>query len=46
MSAFETLNGTIELYMNKVDYGEAAVILKYYDKVNTDVVRASAMDDL
>lgn len=46
MSEFEVLNGTIELYMNKVDYDEAAVILKYYDKVNTDVVRASAMDDL
>lgn len=46
MSAFETLNGTIELYMNKVDYDKATVILKYYDKANTDVVRASAMDDL
>jgi hypothetical protein len=45
-SIFEMLNGTIELYMNKVDYNKAAVILKYYDKANTDVVRASAMDDL
>ena len=45
-SVFETDNGDIELYMNKVDYDEAAVILKYYDKANTDVVRASAMDDL
>ena len=33
-------------YIKKVDYDEAAVILKYYDKANTDVVRASAMDDL
>lgn len=46
MSEFEVSNGTIELYINKMDYGDAAVILKYYDKVNTDVVRASAMDDL
>ena len=46
MSEFEVSNGTIELYMNKVDYNKAAVILKYYDKANTDVVRASAMDDL
>lgn len=45
-SAFETDKGDIELYIKKVDYGDAAVILKYYDKVNTDVVRASAMDDL
>ena len=45
-SVFETSDGTIELYMHKVDYDEAAVILKYYDKANTDVVRASAMDDL
>ncbi len=46
MSEFETSNGTIELYMNKMGYSKAAVILKYYDKANTDVVRASAMDDL
>lgn len=46
MSEFEVSNGTIELYINKMDYGDAAVILKYYDKANTDVVRASAMDDL
>ena len=46
MSAFETLNGIIELYMNKVDYNSAAGVLKYYDKANTEGVRASAMDDL
>ena len=45
-SVFETPNGTIELFMQKVNHGEACVVLKYYDKVNTDVVRASAMDDL
>ena len=45
-SVFETESGTIELFIQKVKYGNAAVILKYYDKVNTDVVRASAMDDL
>ena len=46
VSVFETDKGDIELYINKLDYGSAAVILKYYDKANTDVVRASAMDDL
>jgi hypothetical protein len=45
-SVFETDKGDIELFIQKVKYGKAAVILKYYDKVNTDVVRASAMDDL
>ena len=46
MSEFEVSNGTIELYINKMDYDEACVILKYYDKANTDVVRSAAMDDL
>lgn len=45
-SVFETPNGTIELFMQKVDYRRACVILKYYDKANSDVVRAAAMDDL
>ena len=45
-SVFETDKGDIELFIQKVKCGKAAVILKYYDKANTDVVRASAMDDL
>lgn len=46
VSVFETDKGRIDLYMQKMDYNSAAVVLKYYDKVNTDVARASAMDDL
>lgn len=45
-SVFETPNGTIELFMQKVEYGDACVILKYYDRVNSDVARSAAMDDL
>lgn len=45
-SVFETAKGDIELFMQKIDYSSATVVLKYYDKTNTDAVRSSAMDDL
>ena len=46
MSVFETEKGDIELFMQKLDYREACVMLKYYDRANSDVVRSAAMDDL
>jgi hypothetical protein len=46
MTTFETDKGDIELFVQKIDYKSAAVVLKYYDKFNTDMVRSAAIDDL
>ena len=43
---FETENGDIQLSLEKGDYGEYFVLLKYFDKINTDAVRSAAMEDL
>lgn len=43
---FETENGDIQLSLEKGDYGEYFVLLKYYDKINTEAVRSAAMEDL
>ena len=43
---FETKNGDIQLSLEKGDYGEYFVLLKYFDKINTEAVRSAAMDDL
>ena len=45
-TAFETPNGDIQLSLQKEEYGKCFVLLKYYDKINTDTVRSAAMDDL
>ncbi len=45
-SLFETEKGDIEVFMQKVNYTTATVILKYYDKVNTQAVQSAAMEDL
>lgn len=45
-STFETLKGDIQLSLQKGDFGQYFVLLKYYDKINTDTVRSAAMDDL
>lgn len=45
-STFETPKGTIQLSMQKGEYKKHFVLLKYYDKINTDKVTSSAMDDL
>lgn len=43
---FETENGDIQLSLERGDYGEYFVLLKYYDKINTEAVRSAAMEDL
>ena len=43
---FETKNGDIQLSLEKGDYGEYFVLLKYFDKINTESVRSAAMEDL
>jgi len=45
-TTFVTPEGDIQLSLQKGDYGNNFVMLKYYDKINTDTVRSSAMDDL
>ncbi len=43
---FETENGDIQLSLEKGDYGEYFVLLKYFDRINTEAVRSAAMEDL
>lgn len=43
---FETENGDIQLSLEKGDYGEYFVLLKYFDKRNTEAVRSAAMEVL
>lgn len=45
-TAYETPKGDIQLSLQKGDYGQCFVLLKYYDKINTDAVRSAAIDDL
>lgn len=45
-TTFETTKGDIQLSLQKSDFGQYFVLLKYYDKINTDAVRSAAMDDL
>ena len=45
-TTFETTKGDIQLSLQKDDFGQYFVLLKYYDKINTDTVRSAAMDDL
>ena len=45
-SIFKTKLGTIELSINKADFGEGMVVLRYQDQVNSIETRAAAMDDL
>lgn len=43
---FSTELGNIELTISSTDYGKGSVVLRYRDKVNSDKVRQSALDDL
>ena len=45
-TTFETTKGNIQLSLQKVDLGQCVVLLRYYDKINTDTARSAAMDDL
>ncbi len=46
ITSFKTLKGTIELSIDHNSVTDCYVMLSYFDKVNCDVVRAQAMDDL
>ena len=45
-TTFETTKGDIQLSLQKGDFGQYFVLLKYYDKINTYPVRSAAMADL
>ena len=45
-TTYETKNGDVQLSLEKGDYGQYFVLLKYFDKINTDAVRSAAMEDL
>lgn len=45
-TTFSTEKGNIQLSLIKYSYNSGAVLLKYFDRINGDRVRSSAMDDL
>ena len=45
-TTFETPKGDIQLSLQKGNIGQYFVLLKYYDKINTEAVKSAAMDDL
>lgn len=45
-TTFSTEKGNIQLALSKYDYTSGVVVLKYFDKINTEAVMTAAMDDL
>ena len=45
-TTFSTPKGDIQLSLDEKDIETCFVILRYFDKINTDFARAKAMDDL
>lgn len=45
-TTFETEKGTIQLNIGHESYSNCFVVLSYFDKINGDVIRAQAIDDL
>ena len=46
VTTFETPKGDIQLYIGHNSVMSCYVMLSYFDKINGDVIRAKAMDDL
>lgn len=46
VTTFETPKGDIQLYIGHNSVMSCYVMLSYFDKINGDVIRANAMDDL
>lgn len=46
VSTFETPKGDIQLYIGHNSTMSCYVMLSYFDKINGDVIRAKAIDDL
>ncbi len=45
-STFELANGSIQLSIEKGDFSGGVVLLSYFDKVNSDIIRQKAINDL
>ena len=46
LTTFETPKGEIQLTIGHESISSCFVVLSYFDKINGDVIRAKAMDDL
>ena len=46
ISIWETTNGTIQLYIDHISVTSCFVKLGYFDKINGDIIKAKAIDDL
>ena len=46
ITTFETPKGSIQLYIGHNSVTSCYVLLSYFDKINGDVIRAKAMEDL
>ena len=46
VATWETEKGDIELVIDHADYSSCFVKLSYWDKINTEKVTSSAIDDL
>ena len=46
VTIFETEKGDIQLSISHKEFNEGFVSLAYFDKINGDIVRADALDDL
>ena len=46
VTTFETPKGSIQLYIGHNSVTSCFVLLSYFDKINGDVIRAKAMEDL
>ena len=46
ITTFETPKGSIQLYIGHNDMSSCYVLLSYFDKINGDVIRAEAIEDL
>ncbi len=46
ISIWETTNGTIQLYIDHISVSSCFVQLGYFDKINGDIIKAKAIDDL
>jgi hypothetical protein len=46
ISIWETTNGTIQLYIDHISVTSCFVKLGYFDKINGEIIKAKAIDDL
>lgn len=46
ITSYETEKGTIDLSIEHQESQSCSVLIQYYDKINGDIIRAKAIDDL